>query len=937
MIQNTPARVSLWLLGWLLIGSSLPVEATIRVAMPRPGNAYYPGEHIRLVVTASGESRLADYMVTDYWGQVRRQAKLRIGEGRPQLLELPRTLPLGLYTLRLSSRGQVVEDTFCLIPRPDEEPGDPGLFGLEPGANGEDEEGLRAAAQMGVRLVRLGLLWPNIGPRRDEWHPELVTRRYELAQRLGLQMMIVLGYTPGYQGEKPINYLDDWVRAASFIWHPREPNEFARYLNVVMGGAAGKTVSWPSPEVLPQEATYTPVTRPWVQSWEMWNEADMCFYVGDWNRYQDLLRLTYAFSRRATPEAAVIYGGSTGNFVAMGMVASGSARYCFDDIALHTGGAVETALKLWYAGAQQIPYVVGQPRETVHTECYGQGRAETVDYQVYRETPEELLRNYLTLKAWREKGYFRAGCLGGYIRFDDCWAPGTSLLVRRYGHLSPTPLYPAFAATRKLLSDATAVGPVDLGPDVWAHLFLKGGKPMIAAWSDEGRTVSFALDRGAYRVDVMGRRISLGNKLTWRRTLTAEPVVIVGARASSYLPPALMGRYRLIADTPYGTLGQNEACWVWYVKALKDDLSDWGGADLPLGLLSLVRTAANAQRTAPAQGPRQIGAVQAKCREAMGRVVARCASARDLHPRAAATLYRLARLEEWLGEVADARAVLWGSYRVSAGEVQALEARLGEVKRGLAGQHGEATAVFCEHLLRRAEQQVQRAVDSQGRGAWDTASHLLETVEALGRVERGVVLGVVPLVDFATSRPLRKSRLLEPASPHTLQVWVYNKLSRAVSGTLTVKMPEGWSPAMQTVAFQAAADSPSAPVTVTCQLPADPQPWTTLSSFTLDGAIRVELPESLADRPYIEISGVLDNGQVLATAMYQPNVGRWLDDPVSGQAGAPAVMTARAEEKVRQARARGERQRLGAGGGLPGERTVNPGAVGVGLAAGGDL
>ena len=201
---------------------------------------------------------------------------------------------------------------------------------------------------------------------------------------------------------------------------------------------------------------------PWAHSWEMWNEADIMFYVGDWNRYLDLLRMAWAAGRRTVPEAPMVYGGSTGNFVAMGMTASGSARYSFDYIGFHAGGALEDCLRVWYSGGQQIPWVVGTPRESMHTECYAQGRGDSVDYSAYQETPGQLLRVYLVLKAWREAGYYRSGCLGGYLYEDGQIAPGTALLFRRPdGGLSPFASLPGLRLCAQATLGRRRSGPRD--------------------------------------------------------------------------------------------------------------------------------------------------------------------------------------------------------------------------------------------------------------------------------------------------------------------------------------------------------------------------------------------------------------------------------------------------------------------------------------------
>ncbi|MGE5532601.1 MAG: hypothetical protein ACM3VW_10855, partial [Bacteroidota bacterium] len=475
---------TLWRALAVLLLASAASAAPLTLAMPRIANTYFADEKVQMTVLADGEHRTVSYRVTDYWKALRKKGQIEVGQREPVALDLGKGLGYGFYQIVLKDRNGSVSDRFCVIPRPYEEPGDYTIFGLHP-RDGATEEDLGAAAQMGVRVVRQNLPWPALEPERGVWQSELTDEWSRLARKYGMQMMFVLGYTPRWTGEKPENYLDTWANAAWFAWHPKEPNAWGLYLDRIMDFARGQTVTWPGDPVLPPEGGPAQQQLPLAHSWELWNEADIMFYTGDWGRYNDLLHMAWAAGRRDLPNVPMIYGGSTGNFIAMGVTASGSARYCFDYIGLHTGGDVEEALRVWYGGSQQIPWVVGAPRETMHTECYAQGRRGTI-WPDYNETPTELRRTYLTLKAWREAGFYRSACLGGWIQVPGDMLPGTSLLLRHRGHLCPTPLYPTFAASRKLLSDATEVGPVNLGPNITAHLFLKHGKPMLSAWSDDG-------------------------------------------------------------------------------------------------------------------------------------------------------------------------------------------------------------------------------------------------------------------------------------------------------------------------------------------------------------------------------------------------------------------------------------------------------------------
>jgi len=444
--------------------------------MPRPANAFYRGENVVVTFTADGPRGMLSYRATDDRGLCLRQGRQSVGLGRPIQVSLGSTLPTGFYRLNWELAGQPGDDSLCVIPPPWEDRGDYRLFALHPDDWSPDSQA--AAMQVGVRQVRYGIHWPTSEPQPGQWDDEYISRGYDLARRAGLQMLVILGYTPLHQAQRAEN-CHLWVNDAWFTWHPREPNRYMAYADRIAGFAAGKAIEWP-----PAGTGTEGVTErlPWVSGWEMWNEVDMVFYFGYWNRYVDLLRLTYAASRRLTPETPVLYGGSTGNWVTMGMLFSGSGRFCYDYNSFQPYNGLETDLSRWYSGAPQIPYCAGLPRETWHTEAYCVPRDPAVPMSEYRETPGDILRLYVTLKAWREPAYYRSGCTGGWIRDDFRPNQGIAMLERRDGHLSPTPLYPAFAATRQLLSDATLVGPVTMGAGATAYALLKHGKLMIAAW-----------------------------------------------------------------------------------------------------------------------------------------------------------------------------------------------------------------------------------------------------------------------------------------------------------------------------------------------------------------------------------------------------------------------------------------------------------------------
>lgn len=855
--------------GCVVLAASVALGEQCHITMPRPGHAFYTGEPVQLSLTVSGPRQRLAYTVADDRGLVLRMGEVNVGLGQTVELGLRGTLPTGWYVLRLIGCNVQAEETFCVIPRPWEEPGDYGLFGLHP--DDWSPESLLAAAQIGVRHIRHGIFWPNAEPSRGQWDEAYTQRGYEWAQRSGQQMLVLLGHTPLFVAQRAEN-CHSWIEQAWFTWQPREPDEFASYARRVMAFAADKRVMWPPAEIVPRGEMVKPESLPWVWGWEMWNEVDLIYYFGDWNRYCELLHLTYGISREHTPEAPVLYGGSTGNWPAMCRLMSGPGQYTYDYNTFHPDHEITRRLSLWYSGAPQVPYCVGLPRETIHTEAYATAVEQGEDLSAYRETPGDLLRLYLTLKAWREVGYYRSGCLGAWIDNGQLPCRGMSLLVRHGDGLHPTPLYPAFAAARWLVSNATLVGPVKLATDVTAYAFLKGGRTMLAAWTDDAAEVTLELEPGAYRVDPMGRRFHLGDRARYRWHLGRDPLVVVGVRPSAYLGSALRQEYALFAGTYHG-VPPWPGCGVWYTGKLEHDVAACAGSEAPTRLLTAVRKAARA--LAQGDGATEMLVAQSTCGEVMARIVRRCEDVGETDHQAANTVWRLARISEWLGEVADAAAVAPSAGVEPAGYAETWQ-RLRRVQTAVVGAGG--TRPFADKLLARARRDLTSSPQPTGPGRLMAARQKIELGGRWAAVEPAVELHVVPLVDFLTARLMLKAVLLEPGRTHALRLWVHNLRTDTVRGSLTVGFPELWEPREVTVPFTAPPGNPSAPMDLSFEVPGLPLPWVRRATPTLDGDLLVELPSALRDVSEVVVSGTVHQGAAMPMVRYFVHVGQAVSD-----------------------------------------------------------
>jgi len=341
---------------------------SLSISTARLARTFYPGDTIALNVTSQGPVQTVHCLVRDFEGRVVWENSLKMGGGASLVIAPAADLPYGIYYLTFTcDDGQQVEDAFCLIPRPDATLDMDRLFGWHYG--GDDEAVWRLLAQVGCRLIRGDISWVDINRREDQWDLVKARRRGELAAKYGIQYIPIIGYTPAYQGIKPLN-ASGRSAIASHTWAPRSATLWQHYVHITAECLNNYHTQWPAPAVLPDVAADEVVTLPAVRAWEIWNEADQNFYYGPWGRYLDLLRIAYNEIHALQPRTQVIYGGSCGHWTELGMTYHMGGQYYFDLLNLHVGSDFDDALERYYYGAPQIGYGYGLYHESAFTECY---------------------------------------------------------------------------------------------------------------------------------------------------------------------------------------------------------------------------------------------------------------------------------------------------------------------------------------------------------------------------------------------------------------------------------------------------------------------------------------------------------------------------------------------------------------------------------------
>jgi len=192
----------------------------VTISAERVARVFYAGEPISLCVTADCSRQKASFEVYDYFEMHWYSGEVTIGAGQTTVVEIPRKLPFGWYGFRISVDGAMVEDAFCVIPQPyTYTRGDDALFHMQ--LSTYDERHYAAAAQLGIRCLRTDLSWPDIEQDAGQYSFELFRGKLQLCRKYGMRLMATVGYTPGWNAVQPQNGPDDWIREASFVWHPR--------------------------------------------------------------------------------------------------------------------------------------------------------------------------------------------------------------------------------------------------------------------------------------------------------------------------------------------------------------------------------------------------------------------------------------------------------------------------------------------------------------------------------------------------------------------------------------------------------------------------------------------------------------------------------------------------------------------------------------------
>ncbi|MFP3905320.1 MAG: hypothetical protein ACLFWB_13835, partial [Armatimonadota bacterium] len=822
------------------------------------------------LVSADGPRQIATYSVYDDSGRRVHVGTATLGGRRLSSIQIPGRFSYGWYELVFHIGGERVTDAFCVIPRAYESTfGDDGLFHMQ--ITTVSEPYYAAMALVGIRCVRTDMVWPNIERERDQLDLTWVRDHMKPMQKYGVQLMGTFGYTPKWTRVPPANGLDEWTRAAQFTWQPNDVIRWGRYVRTVIEAVEDETVQWPPDYIVPEGEAPPKQVKPFIHSWELWNEADLMFYTGSWGRYMDLLRVTDSIVKQHQPNTPTVYGGSTGNWYCMCLVAANSGELYFQRLAWHPSWDTYDHIAAWRRGIYQLTWINGFPRKNTLNESVLQYRWHGEEFCDHQQLPGDLFRTRIRLMAWDEDSHFRSSCFNQWAAPPDARGAQNALLHEKNGGLVPTRLFVGFAAARHWLTDAAYVGPVDLGPLTEAHVLLKDGRPLLCAWSDHGVSAQIRIPPGAQEVSVMGRLRDIGETGTRRRKLSRTPLMILGC-ADEYLSRALQKRYRLYMDTKFG---QKAGHCIWYgVSNLKNDLVNRVEDDYKRSLGKAIARAADGQPGDVAALAEALSCVETGVMQ----VARRCVNDGDVTPRAIGVMYRLLEMQYWLARISDSGAHLSNTWRSSPETIDHLRARLAGVEASIRETEGQPP--FTWQLLFRAKKHLDMAQQTGMRGGVILARSEIAAAEELIKVERRMLKRVFPVVHFPTATVLRKGRLLAPGDEHEVSVQMFNFLERDIGGNLEIDVPGTWEvTTAATQQFSAPANGVSDPLVFRFNIPGEPKPWVEkIPPMPVDPQ-PVCIPQSLETKSDLRFRGGLNSGSELVEIMYAVFVGQMCDPP----------------------------------------------------------
>lgn len=363
-------------------------------------------------------------------------------------------------------------------------------------------EGVKEA---GIKWVRCGagstaLDWNGIQPAPDKMAWAQADAEVADAESKGLSLLPIIGYTARW--------------AARFPGTPNDPpSDLATWRNWV-GQLVGRY-------------------KGRVSCWEIWNEPNIDFFRGSPAEYVRLLKCAYIAAKRADPSCRICLGGTAGvdlRFMEL-LYELGAQRY-WDIVAVHPyqwGPKFNAELMNQQLTALRALMLMHDDRSPIWLTEMGWS---TGDKEVTEAIQARLLVQSIVTALFL--GNIGVEKVFWYNAKD--WGGAGHGLFREDG--SKKPSYDAYRALATKLSGASWAAKMLLGPNASGHVFRKGRRWIVVAWSEDGgASAPLPCEGNVIVTDMLGAEKTVKPPLgTANIPLSANPVYIEGKLKLPALP-----------------------------------------------------------------------------------------------------------------------------------------------------------------------------------------------------------------------------------------------------------------------------------------------------------------------------------------------------------------------------------------------------------------
>jgi hypothetical protein len=413
-----------------------------------------------------------------------------------------------------------------------------GVVGGIPGEGGGGPDYLDRAVEtlrwLALRNLRSGVNWEYVESAPGHWDEARLawfSRAIDRFAAIGTRIQFLLCYTTRYAAAKDKQESKDHL---AWMFSPPDLEAWRRYVAKMVGLYGDR-----------------------VRLWEAWNEADIEFWRGSIEQYEQLLHVTHEEVKRGDASRQVMNSGfafawpHNGNPIAeVPYRVAKDSRADYDILAYHLHHQFGEYRRIVEGPLAAIRKEGGNP-PLLFNEC-----AVNLDVFGERGQAEQLPKKLLFAWSQGAIGYFWYNLTGGLRRpvpgHDANWGLMTD-------DFHPRAVFCSYHALMGLLADASYSARLATAAERYAYRFTAPGAQVIAAWDEDVRASSeplvLAVGESARctTVDLMGVRHAApcaGGICLMAVGHTPGYLVIEGASAPVELRPTVIHLEPGLSATP---------------------------------------------------------------------------------------------------------------------------------------------------------------------------------------------------------------------------------------------------------------------------------------------------------------------------------------------------------------------------------------------------